>query len=145
MQPATPTPQRPYSVSVAGVVVDGAGRVLVIRRRDNGRWEPPGGILEPAETVEDGLVREILEETGIRVGVERLTGVYQHVPARIIALVFRCHPLEGSAGATAEATEARWVDRSSVDALMSPAFAVRIHDAFAGPAPVRAHDGERLY
>ena len=35
-----------HSVSVAGIVVDDHGRVLVIRRDDNGRWEPPGGVLE---------------------------------------------------------------------------------------------------
>jgi len=40
----TDTPE--HSVSVAGVVVDDQDRVLVIRRRDNGHWEPPGGVLE---------------------------------------------------------------------------------------------------
>ena len=34
-----------HSVSVAGVVIDENGRTLVIQRRDNGHWEPPGGIL----------------------------------------------------------------------------------------------------
>ena len=39
-----------HSVSVAGIVVNGEGKVLVIRRRDNGHWEPPGGVLEMSET-----------------------------------------------------------------------------------------------
>ena len=39
------------------------GRVLVIRRRDNGRWEPPGGVLELDETFEAGVRREVHEET----------------------------------------------------------------------------------
>lgn len=43
--------QRPHSVSVAGAIVDDAGRALLIRRRDNGRWEPPGGVLEAGETI----------------------------------------------------------------------------------------------
>ncbi len=54
-----------HSVSVAAAVVDADGRILVIRRRDNGHWEPPGGVLELDETIEDGLRREVLEETGL--------------------------------------------------------------------------------
>ncbi len=44
--------ERPHSVSVAGgVVVDDHGRALLIQRRDNGKWEPPGGVLEREETI----------------------------------------------------------------------------------------------
>jgi hypothetical protein len=43
---ARPTPSPTHSVSVAGVVVDDRGRVLVVRRRDTGAWEAPGGVLE---------------------------------------------------------------------------------------------------
>ena len=56
-----------HSVSVAGIVVDDVGRALLIRRRDNGQWEPPGGILELDEAIEHGLRREVLEETGLAV------------------------------------------------------------------------------
>jgi 8-oxo-dGTP pyrophosphatase MutT (NUDIX family) len=80
-----------HSVSVAGVVVDDQGRALLIQRRDNGHWEPPGGILEHDETIEDGLRREVLEETGLEIEPGPLTGVYQTIPRRIFALVFRCH------------------------------------------------------
>ncbi|MGR3936071.1 NUDIX hydrolase, partial [Streptomyces sp. BRA346] len=45
--------ERPHSVSVAGVIVDDAGRALLIKRRDNGKWEPPGGVLEREETIPD--------------------------------------------------------------------------------------------
>src|SRR3954454_5024657 len=89
-----------HSVSVAGAVVRSDGKLLMIRRRDNGRWEPPGGVLELEETVEAGVAREILEETGISVEVERLTGVYKNMPRGIVALFFRCRPFEGEAGPT---------------------------------------------
>lgn len=79
-------------MSVAGAVVREDGRVLVIRRADNGTWEPPGGVLELTETIEDGVRREIHEETGIKVGVERLTGVCKNVARGIVVLVFRCRP-----------------------------------------------------
>ena len=68
-KPSTPL----HSVSVAGAVIREDGRMLVIKRRDNGNWEPPGGVLELNETPQEGVVREVLEETGIHVEVEQLT------------------------------------------------------------------------
>ena len=53
--PSTPR----HSVSVAAVVTDDHGRVLVTQRRDNGKWEPLGGVLELEETIEASLRREI--------------------------------------------------------------------------------------
>src|SRR3954451_6983963 len=97
--------QHIHSVSVAGIVVDKAGRVLVIQRRDNARWEPPGGILERDETFEEGVVREVAEETGVTVKVERLTGVYKNMTRGIVALVYRCRPASGVPISTAEAAD----------------------------------------
>jgi len=51
-------------------------RVLVVQRRDNAHWEPPDGVLELGETFEQGVQREVVEETGITVHVDRLTGAY---------------------------------------------------------------------
>ena len=56
-----------FSVSVAGAVIDDSGRLLAIQREDNGHWEPPGGLVEPGESLIDTLVREVLEETGVHV------------------------------------------------------------------------------
>jgi 8-oxo-dGTP diphosphatase len=50
-----------------------------MQRRDDGGWEIPGGVLERNETFEDGVVREVHEETAVHVEVERLTGVYKHM------------------------------------------------------------------
>jgi ADP-ribose pyrophosphatase YjhB (NUDIX family) len=134
-----------HSVSVAGIVVDDRGRVLVIRRRDNGHWEPPGGVLEIGESFEEGVRREVEEETGLSVTVERLTGVYKNMRRAVVALVFRCRPLANRPHETAEAASVRWVDPAEIAELMDPAYAVRITDAFSGAAPVtRIHDGTHL-
>jgi len=77
-----------HSVSVAGIVVNDAGQILVIQRRDNGHWEPPGGVLELDEQFEEGVRREVREETGVNITVERLTGVYKNLTAGVVALVF---------------------------------------------------------
>src|SRR3954469_4059866 len=121
--------QRIHSVSVAGVVVDHAGRVLVIQRRDNGRWEPPGGILEREETFEEGVAREVAEETGVSVEVERLTGVYKNMTRGIVALVYRCRALSGTAHPTRESVAVEWISASEVAERMAPAYAIRILDA----------------
>ncbi len=130
-----------HSVSVAGVVVDAAGRVLVIRRRDTGEWQIPGGVLELAESFEDGVRREVAEETGVVVEVGRLTGVYKNLELGVVALVFRCGVRSGVARVTEEAGEVRWVSREEACARMTPAFAVRVADAFGSQPGVRVHDG----
>ncbi|MEU4444658.1 NUDIX domain-containing protein [Actinosynnema sp. NPDC050801] len=133
-----------HSVSVAGIVVDDVGRVLVIRRRDNGRWEPPGGVLEIAETFEEGVRREVLEETGISVRVERLTGVYKNMRRAVVALVYRCTPLGGVSRTTDEAAAVRWMTLDEVRETMTPAYAIRVTDAFEREVRTRAHDGVNL-
>lgn len=133
-----------HSVSVAGVVVRDDGRILVIRRDDNGRWEAPGGVLELHESFEDGVRREVLEETGLEVTVERLTGVYKNLTHGIVALVYRCLPTQGITHPTAEAREVRWMTSDEVQSAMNSAFAVRILDALGDDVHSRAHDGVNL-
>ncbi len=57
---------------VGGGVVEGPGGVLLVQnRRRDGRldWSPPGGVIDPGETLLGGLTREVAEETGLRVSV----------------------------------------------------------------------------
>ena len=133
-----------HSVSVAGIVVRDDGRVLVIKRDDNGHWEAPGGILELDESFESGVQREVLEETGIAVTVERLTGVYKNLTHGIVALVYRCRPAGGEPHPTEDAREIRWMTKEEVRSATVPAFGVRVLDAFEETAQSRAHDGVNL-
>ncbi|MFF7703247.1 NUDIX hydrolase [Streptomyces lydicus] len=134
-----------HSVSVAGVVVREDGRVLVIKRADNGAWEAPGGVLELDERPEDGACREVLEETGIKVETERLTGVYKNMTRGVVALVFRCRPVGGEERTSDESIDVRWFTREDVESHMAEAYAVRVIDALdAEGTQVRAHDGRRL-
>ncbi|MGW0564135.1 NUDIX hydrolase [Streptomyces sp. NPDC003016] len=134
-----------HSVSVAGVVVREDGRVLVIRRADNGAWEAPGGVLELDERPEDGACREVLEETGIKVDAVRLTGVYKNMARGVVALVFLCRPVGGQERTSGESTAVCWFSRGEVETHMVEAYAVRVLDALDSQAPpVRAHDGRRV-
>ena len=133
-----------HSVSVAGIVVRDDGRILAIQRRDNAQWEPPGGVLELDETFEAGVRREVLEEAGVEVEVERLSGVYKNMTRGIVALVFRCRPLTNASSMSDEARRIGWLSTDEVNEYMSPAYAVRVADALSGEASTRAHDGTNL-
>ncbi|MER6626124.1 NUDIX domain-containing protein [Streptomyces sp. NPDC000931] len=120
--------------------------MLVIKRRDNGNWEPPGGVLELDETPEEGVVREVLEETGIHVEVERLTGVYKNMARGIIALVFHCKPPGGEEQPTSEATAVEWLAPKDIKDHMSEVYAIRLLDAKGNDQPyTRSHDGKNIH
>jgi 8-oxo-dGTP diphosphatase len=134
-----------HSVSVAAVIVNDSDQVLAVERRDNGHWEPPGGVLELAESIEDGLLREVREETGLDVTIEALTGAYKNLPRGIVALVFRCRPVSGRLATSAETAQIRWLTRDEVRDAMDEAYAVRVLDALDdGPPHIRTHDGRSL-
>jgi 8-oxo-dGTP pyrophosphatase MutT (NUDIX family) len=109
--------------TAAGAVIDEAGRVLLQRRADNGRWGMPGGIIDPGEDPADAAVREIAEETGVLAVPERLTAVRVLAPltypngdqVQYLEFVFRCRPAGGQARVNdSEAVEVGWF---SPDAL----------------------------
>src|ERR1700681_512537 len=73
-------PERPM-VGVGGVIID-QGRTLLIRRGSEpllGEWSIPGGSLELGESLQEGVARELLEETGIEVRVLDLIEVFDRV------------------------------------------------------------------
>jgi len=73
-------PEQPL-VGVGGVVIDN-GRALLIRRGSpplEGTWSIPGGMLELGETLMQGVVRELAEETGLEVNVVELIEVFERI------------------------------------------------------------------
>lgn len=137
----TETPR--HSVSVAAAIFDESGdNVLLIKRRDNGNWEPPGGVLELGESIEDGLRREVREETGAEIEVGPLTGIYKNMAQGIVALVFPAVATTSPASASSEAIAIEWLPVAKLDSLMEPVYAQRLIDARGhGEPAVRAHDG----
>ncbi len=137
-----------FPVSVAAVVVDNERRVLAVQRRDGqykGRWELPGGRLEPDETLYEGVVREVLEETGLTVEPGALTGVYQNIVRGTVALVFRCHIVAGEPRPSEETSKVEWLTPTEVRKWMTESYAIRLLDGLKDGRPaIRVHDGTSL-
>ncbi|MCH5675144.1 NUDIX hydrolase [Streptomyces gilvus] len=90
---------------VSAVVLDDEGRVLLGQRADNHRWALISGIPEPGEQPAVALAREVYEETGVRVAVERMIAVRSGKQVtypngdvcQFMDLCFRCRAIEGEA------------------------------------------------
>lgn len=132
-----------HSVSVTGIVLRDDGRILAIKRADDGRWVPPGGVLELDETPQDGVAREVYEETGLKVQPVRLSGVYKNMRLGVVTLAFVCEVTGGEEQTSTEADRVVWLSCEEAVAAMPEARAIRVTDALNGGGPhVRVHNGD---
>ncbi len=137
---------------VCASVFDERGQILLQRRADSGRWALPGGIMEPGETPATAVVREVLEETGVRAVPERVTGVYT-TPlltypngdrAQYVIVGFACRAIEGTPRVNDD--ESLEVAYFPLDALpdLHPAHRIRIEHARTAESPWFAPPGSAI-
>src|SRR5881628_3177630 len=131
---ATFTPERPYlsdlhipspKVGCSVAAFDDGGRVVLIKRADNGRWALPGGYAEVGSPPSTNALRELHEETGLDAAIERLVGVYDNREFGSVAAyqfyicLFRARITGGAPRPSAETTEVRLVDPDDLPEDMS--------------------------
>lgn len=134
-------------VPACGVLaVNRAGEILLQRRRDTGQWALPMGRQEIGETPSQCAVRETYEETGVRVEVTGIVGVYSD-PAHIVAysdgeirqeweLTLLARPVGGTPTINEEASAVRWVAPADLDRLdIHPTMRRQIDDHLSGRTP----------
>jgi len=97
------TDTRPLFVTGAfAIIFDPEGRVLLCHRRDMDAWNLPGGGLEPGELPNECVIREVCEETGLVVEIDRLVGIYTKPGRNELLFSFICHITGGALQLTDE-------------------------------------------
>lgn len=109
---------------MGAIIKDGSGRLLLIQRGQDpeaGRWSLPGGRIEPGETDEQALIREVREETGLTVTCQHLVGSVKRPASRGAVLDIRDYAATVTGGGLAagdDAADARWVSPADLDELV---------------------------
>lgn len=129
-----------HIVAAAGYVFDKNGNLLMIKTPNRG-WDCTGGQVEVGENLEEAVLREIMEESGITAKVKCLCGVYsnvgQHtyydgvtpVPTKVM-LDFICEYVSGECRTSEESSEVIWVSKEkALDNVTAPAMRYRIEKA----------------
>ena len=135
-------------VAEDGAVIDKKGKILLIHRSDNDKWAMPGGLLETGETPAEGVIREILEETGIQCKPTGLIGVFDSrfwgitYPLQIYSFTFLCNPIDNTKinppKHTHESNNLQWFEKELLPKNIDPGHITRIPIAF------KYWEGEKL-
>jgi len=140
-----PLPALPRVIRPGGcaAVFNVRGELLLQKRSDNGYWSMPGGAVEPGESVEQGILREVWEETGLTVRVVRLVGVYsdprnymvtQYPGGDIVhsvSLCFVCDYVSGTLQISEESTELGYYPLQALPEPIMPSHLIRLQDVLA--------------
>lgn len=109
-----------FVVGVSGLVRDDQNRILLLKHtyRGNKPWGLPGGGLQPGESLEECLDRELMEETGLKVEIEAMLSGAAHYDRRLVDMIFSCRLLPGESlekfRPNAEVSEARFFHLSEL-------------------------------
>jgi 8-oxo-dGTP diphosphatase len=131
---------------VGAIITDSAGRLLLIKRGhppEAGRWSLPGGRIEPGESDQQALMREVREETGLVVAPGRLVGTVDRPQpdGRVLAIRdYAATITGGTLAAGDDAADARWFSMRELHSLpLTTGLLEALNDwGVAGPVPSRA-------
>jgi ADP-ribose pyrophosphatase YjhB (NUDIX family) len=144
--PAAPTANS-LVVGSSAVVADADGRILLQRRSDSGNWALPGGAMDIGETLAESVIREVREETGFDVRIERIVGIYSD-PGHVFAyddgeirqefsICVACTITGGSLYVSSESTDVRFFAPEDIPGIqIHESILIRIRDYLSGQFPV---------
>ena len=130
--------QHTHFVSVAGLVVNDKDEILLIESPRRG-WEYPGGLVEPGESLEDALIREIKEETGVDAEIAGFVGFCKNLKTDGVNIDFICRYVGGELTESAESSAVRWVKREdALDLVTFPLTKKRLRQMLQGSDKIRS-------
>lgn len=121
-----------HKVSVAGLVTNDEGKILLVNSPWRG-WEYPGGLIEPGETFQEALHREIREESGVEVEITGFVGICKNVEKDIVNIDFTCRYVGGELTTSDESTEVIWATpEEAMEMITFPLTAKRLKQMLSG-------------
>jgi 8-oxo-dGTP diphosphatase len=123
-----------WTLGAFAIIFDEQERVLLSHRRDMDAWNLPGGGIEHGELPTEAVLREVMEETGLEVSIERLLGVYGKVdnPDELV-FSFLCRVTGGELVLSDETDDNRYFDIEDIPPNTSPRQVERIREALSHP------------
>ena len=118
-------------IGVFAFILNSRREILLCHRRDYDLWNLPGGGLENNEVPWEGVVREVREETGLRVKVKSLTGIYYKPRQQEIVFCFWCLKQGGKISLNEEADRIKFFNTNNLPDNISQKQKERILDFFA--------------
>ena len=107
-----------HLVSCAGLVTNDEGKILLVNSPWRG-WEYPGGLIEPGETFQQALKREIREEAGVEVEILSFIGICKNLEKNIVNIDFSCRYIGGRLTTSEESTEVIWATEEEAFRLIT--------------------------
>ena len=121
-----------HLVSVAGLVTNDSGQILLVKSPLRG-WEYPGGLIEPGETFQDALHREIREESGVEVEITGFVGICKNVEKDSVNIDFTCRYVSGELTTSDESTEVIWASpEEAMELITFPLTKKRLANMLSG-------------
>jgi ADP-ribose pyrophosphatase YjhB (NUDIX family) len=134
-------------VGSSAVVVDDQNRIILHRRSDSGNWALPSGAMDIGETFAESAIREVREETGFHVKINRIVGIYSD-PGHVFAyddgeirqefsICLACDITGGALSVSGESTAVEFFAFDAIPGLqMHESVRVRIRDYLEDKPPV---------
>lgn len=118
-----------FSIGAFAIIFNESGQVLLSHRRDVDAWNLPGGGVESGELPTEAVLREVEEETGLEVVIERLVGVYGKIEKDELVFAFTCRVVGGELSLTDEADRHAYFEVEEIPLNTPPKQIERVRDA----------------
>ena len=121
-----------HLVSVAALVTNDEGKILLVYSPWRG-WEYPGGLIEPGESFETALKREVREESGVEIEITGFVGICKNVARNIVNIDFTARYVSGELTISEESTEVGWFTFEEAMAMITfPLTKKRLVNMYSG-------------